>query len=307
MAARSGIAAQLGAKAETTWGTAVTVDTFIPFVSESMGSQIARVESGTIIAGRRVRDSTQWAPGQKTVGGDLGLELPTNSTIARLWLEHMFGAVSGTGPWTYTPGELYGKGLTAQVGVPGMDGTVRAKTYNGCKVASWEIGWTAGEIVTLGLSMIAKDETTATALASASYAAGAATPFVATNITATIGGTAVCVRQGTLSGDNKLARRWCSGQATTNEPQEEDLRVYGGSLQFEFTDLTQYNLFVNGSTAAVVATFATSGTTSLVVTFNARFDGETPKVAGRGVVQQPLPFVAVGSTDAAAVTAVFTA
>lgn len=307
MAIRSGLAAQLGIKAESTWGTAVTVDTFVPLVSESMGVEAARVEANGIIAGRRVLDSTQWAEGSRTVGGDLALELPTNSAIARLLLEQMFGSVSGAGPYTYTPGELYGKSMTVQVGIPGVDGTVRAKTYNGAKINTWEIAWSAGEIVTLGLSLIAKDETTATALATASYAAGAATPFVATNVTATIAGSAVNVKQGTLSGDNKLERRYFGGSKVTAEPIEAERREYTGSLQLEFTDLTQYDRFVNGTTAAVVVTFATSTTTSLVLTYNCRFDGETPKVGGRGIIDQPLPIKAIGSTDAAALTAVYTA
>jgi hypothetical protein len=304
---RSGLSAQLGLKAETTWGTAVTVDTFVPMVSESMGVTPNRIESGATIAGRRVLDAGQWAEGSRTVGGDLGLELPTNSAIARLLLEQMFGTVTGAGPWTFTPGLLYGKSMTAQVGVPGVDGTVRAKTYNGCKVNTWEIAWSAGEIVTLGLGLIAQDETTATALATASYAAGSAVPFIATSVTATIGGSAVCVKQGTLSGDNKLERRFCGGSRLTTEPIESDRRDYTGSLVLEFTDLTQYNRFINGTTAAVVVTFATSTTTSLVLTYNCRFDGETPKVGGRGIIDQPLPIKAVGSTDAAAITAVFTA
>ncbi len=307
MAIRSGLAAQLGIKAESTWGTPVTVDTFVPLVSESMGVDAARVESAGIIAGRRVLDAEQWAEGSQSVGGDLALELPTNATIARLLLEQMFGTVSGAGPYTYTPGELYGKSMTVQVGVPGVDGTVRAKTYSGAKVNSWEIAWSAGEIVTLGLSMIAKDETTATALASASYSAGAATPFIATNVTATIGGSAVNVKQGTLSGGHKLERRFFGGSQTTAEPIESGLRDYTGSLQLEFTDLTQYTRFIDGTTAAVVVTFATASTTSIVITYNCRFDGETPKVGGRGIIDQPLPIKAIGTTDAAAITAVYTA
>lgn len=307
MAIRSGLASQFGAKAESTWGTQVTPDVFIPIVSESLGVDQPRLESNSIIAGRRVMDTTQFARGMRTVGGDIGMELPTNSAIARLLLEHMFGAVSGAGPYTYTPGELYGKGLTMQVGVPGVDGTVRPKTYSGCKINTWEIAWTAGEIVTLGLGIIAKEEDTSTALTSASYAASAATPFIARQVTATIGGTSVCVKQGTLSGDNKLERRWCSGSNVTSEPIEAGLRDYTGSLLLEFTDYTQYDRFVAGSTAAVVVTFATSSTTKIELTYNCRFDGETPKVGGRGIIDQPLPIKAVATTDAGAITAVYTA
>jgi hypothetical protein len=378
MAEPTGLAAQLGIKAESVWGTPVVVDTFVPLVSESLEtSPENRIESAAIIAGRHVLTSEQWVVGNKEVGGDLGLELPTNSAIARVLLEHMLGSVSGSGPWTFTPGTLAGKGMTVQVGVPGADGTVRPKTFPGSKVASWEIAWTAGEIVTLGLTLISKDEyrhrtvtdgvttnldntvTSATAaftvgdigqpiagtgipagatiasinsatsveisdaatasatgltftfgaaLASASYASGAAIPFHAAGATATIAGTAVCVRQGTLAGDNMLDRQYCSGTRLTDEPQQIDLRSYTGSLDLEFEDRTQYDRFLNGTEAAVVLTFAGPGTTRLVLTYNARFDGETPKVGGRGRVAQPLGIKAIASTtDASAITAVFTA
>ena len=309
MALRSGLAMQAMMKAESTWGTAVTPDVTVPIVSESMGiDPNNRIESAAIISGRHVLTSEQWAIGNKMVGGDIGLELPTNSAIARLLLEHMMGTVSGTGPYTYTPGDLYGKGLTIQVGKPGVDGTVRPFTYEGCKINTWEIAWSAGEIVTLGLGIIAEDEATGTALASASYATGAAIPFVFAGATATIAGSAVNVKQGTLAGDNKLGRRFFAGSRLTAQPIQGALREYTGTLQLEFEDLTQYNRFTGGTEAAVVCTFAGASSGSIVLTYNARFDGETPKVAGTDIVEQPLPIKAIASsTDASALTIVYTA
>lgn len=309
MAVRSGIATQLGAKAESTWGTAVTVDVFIPIVSDGLGVDRPRVESAGILTGRHLLTSEQWAGGNKTVGGDLGLELPTNSAIARLLLEHMFGTVAGTGPYTYTPSDLYGKGLTLQVGVPGVDGTVRTKTYEGAKFNTWELGWNnAADPVTLGLGVIAEDESVATALASASYASGAATPFYSVGATATIGGSTVQIKQGTLAADHKLARRFFAGSNLTAEPIHTELREITGNLQLEFVDLTQYNRFLGGTEAAVVLTFSGTGSSSLVITMNCRFDGESPKVPSREIVDQPLPIKVIASTtDASGITAVYTA
>lgn len=305
---RSGLASQLGLAAESTWGTAVTVSTFVPLVSETMGTTIPWLESNAMLAGRNVMTADQQCQGNREVGGDLQLELPTNSTIIRLLLEQMFGSVSGTGPWTFTPGDLWGKSFSAQVGVPGVDGTVRAKTYDGCKVSSWEIAATAGELVTLGLSIIAEDETTATALASASYGAGAAIPFCFAGATATVAASAVNVRSLTLAGDNALTRRNFLGSRLTAQPIGAGKREYTGTLDLEFVDLTAYNRFVNGTTAAVVLTFVGPGTSQLVVTMNCRFDGQTPQVSGAEIVGQPLPFKAVASTtDASAITAVYTA
>lgn len=303
-----GMSAQLGMVAEVTWGTPVTVSTFVPLVSDGLGVSITRLESAGIMAGRNFLTSDQWCPGNREVGGDLGLELPTNSAIIRLLLEHMFGGVSGAGPWTFTPGDLFAKGLTMQVGVPGVDGTVSAKTYEGCKFDSWEIAWTSGEIVTLGLGVIAEDEATGTALATASYAAGSAIPFCFAGATATVGGSAVNVKSGTLSCANQLERRFFAGSRLTSQPIATNTRELTGTLTLEFVDLVQYNRFVNGTEASVVCTFVGPGTSQLVITMNCRFDGATPQVAGRGIVEQPLEFKAMASsTDASAVTAVYTA
>lgn len=370
------ISAQMGAVAESTWGVPVTPSVFIPFVSETMAiAPDNRVESNAIIAGAQIIRSGQWAGGLREVGGDLGLELISESAAIRLLLEHMMGTVSGSGPWTFTPGTLAGKGLTLQVGVPGIDGTVYPKTYPGSKINTWEIAWTAGEIVTLGLGVISKTEnlyrtvadavtnstttvTSATAaftigdigsiisgsgipagativsitsatsvvisaaatatatgvtivvgiaLASASYTSGVETPFHAVGASCTIGGTTVQVKQGTIAGANGLVRRMFAGDYYTAEPLGPELRMYTGELDLEFNDPTQYNRFRNGTEAAIVTTFR-SGAKSLALTYNARFDGDTPQVGGREVVGQGVKFKAVGSsTDASALTMVYTA
>jgi len=370
------ISAQLAAVAESTWGVPVTPSVFVPMVSETMAiASDNRVESNAIIAGARVLRSGQWDGGLRMVGGDLGLELPSESAAIRLWLEHMMGTVSGSGPWTFTPGSLAGKGLTVQVGVPGIGGTVWPKTYPGCKVNTWEIGWTAGEIVTFGLGLMAKTEnlyrtvadgvtnstttvTSATAaftkgdigqiisgsgipagttivsitsatsivisaaatatatgvtivvgiaLASASYASGVETPFHAVGASCTIAGSTAQVKQGTLSGANGLTARPFAGSYYTDEPLETELREYTGELDLEFNDLTQYKRFTDGAEAAMVVTFR-SGVKSLALTYNCRFDGDTPQVGGREVVGQGVKIKAVGaSTDAGALTMVYTA
>lgn len=311
MAARSGIAAQIGFAAETTVGTRVTVSTFLPLVSESITRSDPRIESDGIRAGRLVMGSDEWAAGQISIGGDVGLELYTKSIrpvfLAAFGAEAVDNTTNG-GTYTYTPGDLFGKSLTTQVGRPDVSGTVQPFTYGGCKVASWEIGCSAGQIATLGLSLISclVDETTGVSLASASYASGLKS-FDFAGATLTLGGSSFDVKQCTLSGDNALERRFFNGSAFSKEPIQTGLRTYGGSLQAEFESLTAYNRFINGTEAALVATF-TKGTASLTITQNVRFDGETPKVGGRGITELSLPFKAVASSstnDATAITAVY--
>lgn len=305
MALKSGLNAQIGYAAESTWGTAVTPTRFIPLVSEKLEQKIARLESKAILPGRRVLDSSQWAAGNVEIAGSVQHELYDHNLA--IIFEHMFGSRvrTGAGPFTdtCTPGDLTGKGLTVQVGKPDVNnGTVQPFTYAGCKVAKWQLAGKAGEIVTLGLDLVGKSETTATALATASYATLVPVTFL--NGAVTLGGSAVNVKQFTLSGDNKLdaARRYI-GTATIAEPLEADQREYAGSLMLEFEGLTQYNRFVNATSAALVLTF-TVGSNTLTITTNVRVDGETPNVAGTKIIEQPLKVKCHGTTDAAAITAV---
>lgn len=308
MALKSGLAAQLGIKTETTWGTPVTVDRFTPLVQESMTEQIARMESGGIIAGARVLRSAQWAAGDVEISGDLGFELYQQG--AGLWFRHMFGglATTGSNPYThtFTPGDLTDDHFTLQIGKPDVSGTVQPFTFAGCKVTEWELAAKAGELVTLGVSVVGKSLATGTSLASASIASGAATPFTFKHASVTVGGSSANVKEISLKGNNGLVtdRRFI-GSELISEPLEAELREYSGEATMEFESLTQMNYFRNATENALVLTISAGASASVTVTTNVRWDGSTPEVGGRGVVELKAPFKCVGaSTDAGAITAV---
>lgn len=89
----------------------------------------------------------------------------------------------------------------------------------------------------------------------------------------------------------------------TTEQRQEALRAVTLSAVADFTDLTVYNRFVSGAEAAVVLSL-TSGSDSLTVTMNCRTDGGTPTVGGVEEIPLNLEMMAVGTSDAAAITAV---
>lgn len=305
MTAPAGISAQLGFVSESSFGTAATVDTFHPgFVSEAIKQEIARIESAGLRAGRRTTHA--WKAGGKTVGGSVTLEL-WSEPLATL-LTHMFGSVatSGSDPYTHTatPGDLTGKSLTVQVGRPDIGGTVRAFTYAGCKLASWTLSGSVGEIPTLELELSAQSEDTDASLESASYPSSAA-PFVFTEGSLSIAGSEIAViEEMSLEAANELAtERHRMGSATVREQLENGLREYTGELTADFEDLTAYQRFVNGTEVEQIMKFD-NGTESLTITTNTRYDGETPEVGGPEQLQQTLPFKAISSdSDASAITA----
>ena len=307
MPLRSGLNASLGLVAESVYGTYLAPTRWLPLVSAPLDHQIDRLESAGIIAGRRVLDADQWGPGNIDVSVPIGLELYDRSI--GLLFTHMFGSVvtTGTGPWThtFTPGDLTGKSLTLQLGTPNtLDGTVHPFSLLGSKISSWELGLTAGEIATVGLDVGAKSVTTAQSLVAPSYATGIGMGMTFVGASVTLASVAYKTKELTLAGDNGLDydRRFI-GDQTIDEPLEAALREYTGTLNSEFFDLTAYNRFVNGTTAALVIALA-RGTATATFTLNVRFDGDAPQVDGKDIVQNALPFKCIGDTDAAAITCV---
>lgn len=308
MALKSGMAAQLGVKAETTWGTFVAPTRFYPLISESLTEEIDRIESEGIIAGQRVLRSEQWAAGNVDVGGDIQTELYQQGMGALL--KACFGAVAttGAGPYThtFTPGDLTDDHLSVQVGKPDTAGTVQPFSYYGMKMTDWELSIEAGGLVMLTTSLVGKQLATSDSLATASYGTGAATPFTFKHATASVAGGAANVKKLTIKGSNGLdTDRRFIGSEYRAEPLEADLREYGGTVDLEFESLTQCNRFRNANEVALVSTISAGASASLTTTMNVRFDGSTPEVDGRGIVQLSAPFKCIGTTtDASAITAV---
>jgi hypothetical protein len=314
----SGLSAQLGISEETTYGTPnIPVTRFYEFTDESMDMSIERIESAGLRTGTRVQRSDRWVPGQKSVTGDIQMELANKSF--GIWFKHALGAVATTQPdasgnptvydHTFTPGDLP-VGLTIQVGRTGVDQTTRAFTYSGCRINEWEISGSVGELVTFKASVIGCDEITNITLATASYPTSLSLlSFVQGSLT--LAGSAFDIKEFSLTGNNGLADdRYFFGSALRKQPLEASMREYTGELKAEFTDLTAYNRYINGTEAAMVLLFrgaTISGTYfyDLQITANVRFDGETPKVGGTEIIEQPLKFKCLGNTSASALTVLY--
>lgn len=310
MAAGTGLDAQVGYKAETTFGTGVVVTQFAPLVSETMKKDIDRVESAAQFAGRRVLASSQWAAGNAKVGGDIQHELYDQHF--GLFFKAAFGTVTDVGtvaPYTHTFWPVTSlPSFTTQIGRPTVYGSVIPFTYTGCKIDKWAFSAKAGEIATWGMTLVAQEEARGTSLAVASYPI--TRPWVFTSASVSIDGTLVPVKQFDMAGDNMLASdRNFLGSTVISEPLAKDLGAYTGKLECEWGNPSAmgtlaYQRFTNGTESALVLTLA-SGTLSGTITANVRYDGDTPNVGDRGIVAHGIPFKCVGaSTDAGALTAV---
>lgn len=306
---RSGIAAQLGLVAETTYGTAVTVSRFLPFASESLSLDIERIEAEGIRAGRGVLHADDWYAGRRMVEGDFSTEAYDRST-AILFAQVLGGVTTtGAGP-TYThtiipnPAAVFGRSMTVQVGRPDVGGTVRPFTYTGVKVQSLELSCAAGELAQLSVGVVGRNETTGTALATVAYATSMRA-FTFVQGAVTIGGGAANVKSFTLNIENSFdTDRLFLGGDLMSEPIVNGLTEISGTAELEFESLAQYERYSAGvAPFAMVATF-TAGTHTMTITLNVRAEPTSVNVSGRDVIQLSLPFKAVGTTDALACTVV---
>lgn len=305
MAIPSGLSAQLMTGEEAVYGTPVVCDRAFEFRQESLKLEIARIESSALRSGTRVQRSDRWASGQRSVSGDITMELATKGQGR--WWKHAVGAVATAQPdaagaptvykHVFTPGDLP-PGKTIQVGRPTTGGLVQPFTYHGCTISQWTLECAVGDIATLAMSIVGEDEDTSTGLAVASYPAGLNVLTFAQG-TLTVGGTPLEVKSASVQGSNTVAEdRYFLGSALRKQPLEIGMREYTGTVEPEFADLTAYNRFVNGTEADLVLAFVGGTITGAfkyqtVLTAHVRFDGETPNVGGPDIVANPLPYKVV--------------
>ena len=311
----------------TGYGDAVTVTRFLEIAVESMKLDIDRIESKALRAGNRATRTDRWAAGRRQAAGDLSFEL--GSKGFGLPLGQCFGVdpvvttPSGATStrdqtFTVTTSDNANRSFTAQIGTPDVDGTVQPFTYKGAKVVDWEITMENDGLGMLKMGTDAQDEATSIALASASYASSFELLYFSGG-QMSIGGALVDARKVSLKGKMSYATdrfflrtsTTAGGATLKKEPIANDFMEITGELEVEFSALTHYNRFVNGTLAQIVFAFqgsiieAGGGATinprfGLTITLpNCRFDGETPDVKGPDIVPITLPFKALydGSTS----------
>jgi hypothetical protein len=320
----TGLDAQIGFAAESTYGTAVTVTRFLEFNSESLAFQPTFLEPTGLRSGRKFKRVGRVVQSRKGVSGDIALE-HANKGMGLLW-KHALGS-SGTATQVaattayeqiHTPGDFLGKFLTVQVGRPQpSDGVVKPFTYKGCKFTGWSFGLSDNEIPTLTLNVDGRDEDTATALATASYTAGAGV-FNFSQATLKLGGTAATASgKITVTGGTAVATviRSISFQAETpmaterfgvgnaglkSQPLENANPTVTGSLEAEFNKAELYDAFQANTTTAMVLEFTGAANAietghTYVLRFTipaAKFKAAAPSVSGPDIVSMSTSFEA---------------
>jgi len=305
MAIGSGIGSQLGIAAETTFNTPVTVTRFYEFTSENLNYN-KRVAVGMgLRAGGQLPRSQRRVVTTSDATGDIVLDLPTRGL--GLLLAQAMGTspspttvTTGVYSYTFTLGDVYTRSFTAQVGVPQYGGTVTPKTIAGAKIQGFELGVAVGGIATGKFMVDAVSLTTGISLATASYST-ISNLFNFSQGAITVAGSSVAnIKDFTVTVANTLkGDRYNLGSSGLKAEQViNGFRKITGKMTAEFTDTTLLNAFLADTTTAIVLTF-TGATIALgqpeklsITIPAAKFDADTPNVAGPGVIDLSMSFEA---------------
>ena len=318
----TGLDAQLMLKAETTWGTAVTVDKAVEFNRESISFERTYLEPTGLRVGTKFKRVARVKQSRRSVGGDVELVFATKGM--HTLVKHMLGSaltaptqIAATTAYkaNHVPGDFRGLGLTVQVGRPEpSSGTVRPFTYAGVKVASWEFSCEDGGSPMLRLSVLGRDEATGTALATPVFVTGASvftfaqaalklggTASTTSGETTIASGTAVAtiIRSITIRGENPMDpdRYGLGNGGLRGEPLENDHPTITGSLAAEFNKTELYDVYANNTTTPLQFTLtgdaigASGHNFELDFTIPAiKLKAAAPQVDGPGIVQMSSDF-----------------
>src|SRR5215469_2930140 len=305
----SGLSGQVGAVAESTYGTAVTVTHFYEFLSENFQFVPAWLDGMGLKAGQAYNRATRTVVSQFDVNGDLTMEHTSGEAANAVadsmgfWWKYALGStlttptlVLGTAyKQVHTNGSKAGQFITVQVGRPQISGvTVQPFTYTGTKVTDWEFSCNDNQIAQLKVTCDGQTELTSTGLAAASYPTPNGLFSFANASVMTIGGTAstsageTTVASGvsiasrvngiviTGSTPMKVDRYGLGNQGLKGEPIENAIPTITGTLSTEFFSRTE-----------LYDVFKTAGTTVLDIEFT-KFDSAGNDA--NGVAAGPNPY-----------------
>ncbi|MEU2062905.1 phage tail tube protein [Streptomyces sp. NPDC013455] len=310
MAIGSGLGAQLGIAAETTYGTFVAPTKFLEFTKESLVLKKTTAQSSGIAAGRLMPLSSRRVVTRREASGSIDLEI-TNKGMGLL-LQALMGTtvtpvqqgVTTAYLQTHTLASVAGKSLTIQKGVPLTSGTVTDKTFVGCKVTSGEFSCEAGGMLAASFEVDGKDCDEGQTLAAASYSN--MSPFHFGQM---------AVKSGTFGAETALdgirkvsvkierpqdVERFYAGQsALKKEPIENDLVKITGSLETDYVATTLDDLHTSDGATSLVWEFvgpliASTYYETFRITLPAvKLDEGPPVVDGYGVVKPTFSFTAL--------------
>ncbi|MFI9344924.1 phage tail tube protein [Streptomyces sp. NPDC052773] len=310
MAIGSGLGAQIGIAAESTYGTFAAPTRFLEFTQESLQLKKTTAQSAGIAAGRLMALASRRVVTRREASGSLSLEV-TNKSMGLL-LQALMGttvtpvqqATTAAYLQTHTLASVAGKSLTIQKGVPLTTGVVTDKTFLGCKVISGEFSCGVGEMLTASFEIDGKSVDEGQTLAAASYSNMSPFHFGQMAVKAGSFG-AETVLDGIRKMTCKVERpqdteRFYAGQSALKaEPIENDQVKITGSIETDYVATILDDLHTSDGATSVVWEFvgplieATHFETFRITLPAVKLDEGPPTVDGFGVVKPTFNYTAL--------------
>ncbi|MDP9949122.1 MULTISPECIES: phage tail tube protein [Streptomyces] len=308
MAIGSGLGAQLGIAAETTYGTFVAPSRFVEFTKESLVLRKTTAQSAGIAAGRLLALDKRRVLTRREASGSIDMEI-VNKGMGLL-IQALMGTTvtpvqQGAGPaylQTHTLADTAGKSLTIQKGIPLTTGVVTKKNVLGCKITSGEFSCEVGGLLTGAFEFDGRDVEESSALAAASYPTLTPFHFQQMGIKTGAFGTETA-RTGIRKVSCKIERpqeveRFYAGAAGLKaEPISNDQVKISGTLESDYVDTTLDDLHTSDGSTSLVWEFvgpliaATFYETFRITLPAIRLDEGPPVVDGFGVVKPSFNYV----------------
>ena len=310
MAVGAGVGASLGVFTEAafnTFPTSITTSKFYEFNSENLKYNKNTKEGMGLRGGGTVTRSQRRLLVTSDASGDFEIDLATRG-IGLMLAYSMSNAVSpttvttGVYQYQFTFGDPTGDMFSTQVQIPQYGGTVTTKTLTGCKVSSFELGVSNGDIAKGKFMIDAAGFNTTQSTQSASYTPSSASSlFTFAGASFKIAGNTVTnVRDFTLNVDNALKTDRYNMVATgvKSEQVVNGFRKVTGKMTLEFSDTVALAAFVADTTTSLELNLKgdlISGTNyqNLNILLPAcKFDADTPNVSGPGPIDLSVTFTA---------------
>lgn len=307
MAIGSGLGAQVGIAAESTYGTFVAPTKFVEFTKEGLVLKKTTAQSAGIAAGRLLPLSSRRVVTQRQASGSLDMEVTTKGmgvllqTLMGTTVTPVQQATTDAYLQTHILADTAGKSLTIQKGVPLTSGTVTRKNFLGCKIVSAEFSCEVGGMLTASFEIDSKDCEETSVLATASYPAMSPFHFGQMGLKTGAYGTEVArsgIRKVSIKIERPMAveRFYAGASGLKAEPISNDQVKVTGSIEMDYVDTVLDDLHTSDAATSLVwdftgAEIAPTYPSRFTVKLPAiRFDEAPPTVEGFDLVKPTLSF-----------------
>jgi len=297
--AKNGFQSFIGLGKESSFGSQVAPTNFIEFNSESIMKEINRIMSAGI---RNSASASRYKNGAVSVGGDIEAELPYSGL--ELLLLVTFGKVTTSNvdgnvyQHIFEPVNNISDSLSIEVNRGGIP-----FRYAGCKVNEFSISSELDAIPIATFGILGQEEYIDTDI---SPAAASEPTYPDNELSVFVEGVfkidtveAEVMSFEVTNANNLKDDKRRLGKASRIKIPRNDLREVTGTMHVEFDDLTHYQKFVNGTEASLELKFtgslieATYNREILIELPRVIYNGETPQVGGREIIENDIPFTAI--------------